>query len=43
MTSVGALVTGEDWKRALEFSAIFRSRSFSSTILIYTQHEAAYQ
>jgi hypothetical protein len=25
--SVGSLVTGEDWKRALEFAAKFRSRS----------------
>ncbi|MEI2811905.1 MAG: hypothetical protein V9F00_17470 [Nocardioides sp.] len=25
--SVGALVTGDDWKRALEFAAKFRGRS----------------
>ena len=31
--SVGALVTGEDWKRALEFAAKFRSRSLQ-------QHDA---
>lgn len=41
--SVGALVTGEDWKRALEFAARFRSRSFNNTMLIYVQHAAAYQ
>ena len=41
--SVGALVTGEDWKRALEFAARFRSRSFNNTMLIYVQHHAAYQ
>lgn len=41
--SVGALVTGEDWKRALEFSAKFRSRSFNNTLLIYVQHAAAFQ
>ena len=29
--SVGALVTGEDWKRALEVAAKFRSRSACST------------
>ncbi|WP_110240167.1 ArdC family protein [Nocardioides gilvus] len=40
--SVAALVTGEDWKRALEFAARFRSRSFNNTILIYAQHYAAY-
>ena len=41
--SVGALVTGEDWKRALEFAAKFRSRSFNNTMLIYVQHYAAFQ
>ena len=40
--SVAALVTGEDWKRALEFAARFRARSFNNTILIYAQHHAAY-
>ncbi len=28
--SVGALVTGDDWKRALEFAARFRSRWLDS-------------
>ena len=41
--SVSALVTGEDWKRALEFAAKFRSRSFNNTMLIYVQHYAAFQ
>ncbi|WP_121258624.1 ArdC family protein [Nocardioides ferulae] len=41
--SVSALVTGEDWRRALEFAARFRSRSFNNTLLIYSQHNAAYQ
>lgn len=41
--SVGALVTGEDWKRALEFAAKFRGRSFGNTMLIYVQHYAAFQ
>ena len=41
--AVGALVTGEDWRRALEFAARFRSRSFNNTMLIYVQHYAAYQ
>lgn len=41
--SVGALVTGEDWKRALEFAAKFRSRSFNNSMLIAVQHYAAFQ
>src|SRR6478609_1978955 len=41
--SVAALVTGEDWKRALTFAAQFRSRSFNNTMLIYAQHYAAHQ
>lgn len=41
--AVGALVTGEDWKRALEFAAKFRSRSFSNVLLIYQAHAEAYE
>src|SRR3546814_13609024 len=41
--SVGALVSGEDWRRALEFSARLRSRSFNNVILIYIQHNEAFQ
>ncbi len=41
--SVSGLVTGEDWKRALEFAAKFRSRSFNNTMLISVQHHAAFQ
>lgn len=40
--SVAALVSGDDWRRALEFAARFRSRSFNNTILIHVQHHAAY-
>jgi hypothetical protein len=40
--AVAALVTGEDWKRAMSFAARFRGRSFSNTVLIYSQHYAAY-
>ena len=40
--AVSALVTGEDWKRALAFAAQFRSRSFNNTMLIYVQHYAAF-
>lgn len=41
--SVSDLVTGEDWRRALEFATKFRSRSFNNTMLIYIQHNVAYQ
>ncbi|GEB96292.1 ImmA/IrrE family metallo-endopeptidase [Microbacterium lacticum] len=41
--AVEQLVTGEDWKRALEFAARFRARSFRNTLLIFAQHEAAFQ
>ncbi|HXH78383.1 ArdC family protein [Nocardioides sp.] len=41
--AVSALVTGEDWNRALTFAARFRSRSFRNTMLIYTAHAAAYE
>lgn len=40
--AVGALVTSDDWRRALEFAARFRARSFNNTMLIYAQHQAAY-
>lgn len=40
--AVSAVVTGEDWKRALTFAAQFRSRSFNNTMLIYAQHHRAY-
>jgi hypothetical protein len=40
--SVAALVTGEDWKRALTFAAQFRGRSFGNSMLIAGQHFAAY-
>lgn len=40
--AVSALVTGDDWKRALTFAAQFRSRSFNNTMLIYAQHYAAF-
>lgn len=40
--AVAGLVTGDDWARALEFAARFRSRSFSNTVLIWTQHAVAF-
>lgn len=42
-TAVAGLVTGEDWRRALEFSAKFRSRSFLNSMLIAAQHAEAYE
>ncbi|GAB3597162.1 ArdC-like ssDNA-binding domain-containing protein [Microbacterium tumbae] len=41
--AVEALTTGEDWTRAMEFAARFRSRSFRNTLLIYVQHLDAYE
>lgn len=41
--AVERLVTGEDWKRALEFAARFRARSFRNTLLIFAQHEEAFE
>lgn len=41
--AVSGLVSGEDWKRAIEFAARFRSRSFNNTLLIYVQHYAAFE
>ena len=39
--AVESLVSGEDWKQALEFAARFRARSFNNTLLIFAQHQAA--
>lgn len=41
--AVEDLVTGEDWRRALEFAAHFRGRSFNNSLLIAVQHYAAFQ
>ncbi|QBF45957.1 ArdC-like ssDNA-binding domain-containing protein [Janibacter limosus] len=41
--AVEQLVAGDDWARALAFAARFRARSFSNTLLIWAQHEAAYE
>lgn len=43
VASVQALIASDDWKHALEFAARFRSRSFNNTLLIWTQHLAAYE
>jgi hypothetical protein len=40
--AVDGLVSGDDWRRAMEFAARFRSRSFNNTLLIWVQHLAAY-
>jgi len=42
-SAVETLVTGEDWRRAIEFAARFRSRSFNNTLLIWAQHAAAHE
>lgn len=41
--AVERLVSGEDWRRALEFAARFRARSFGNTLLIWSQHFDAYE
>lgn len=40
--AVDQLVSGEDWKRTLEFAARFRARSFRNTLLIFSQHLDAF-
>lgn len=41
--AVEQLVLGEDWQQAMAFAARFRSRSFNNTLLIFAQHQDAYQ
>ncbi len=41
--AVDQLVSGDDWKGALEFAARFRTRSFRNTLLIFAQHLDAYE
>ena len=43
VASVEALVTGNEWRHALEYAARFRTRSFNNTLLICAQHAAAYE
>ncbi|MCC9053520.1 ssDNA-binding domain-containing protein [Microbacterium sp. F2E] len=41
--AVDRLVSGDDWRRAIEFAAKFRTRSFSNSLLIARQHFAAFE
>lgn len=41
--AVGRLVSGEDWAVAVRFAARFRSRSFANTLLIFAQHQDAFE
>lgn len=41
--AVSKLSSGDDWRRALTFAARFRSRSFGNTLLIWAQHQAAFE
>lgn len=41
--AVQALVTGKDWREAVQFAARFRRRSFNNVLLIRSQHLQAYQ
>jgi N-terminal domain of anti-restriction factor ArdC len=43
VSSVAALITGDEWKRALEFAVRFRARSFNNALLICWQHDVAYR
>ncbi len=42
VSEVERLVTGDDWRRVLEFATKFRSRSFHNVLLIQRAHEDAY-
>ena len=41
--AVEQLVSGKDWRDALAFAARFRSRSFNNTMLIWVQHQVAFE
>lgn len=41
--AVDALASGDGYRRAVEFAARFRSRSFNNTLLIIVQHAEAHQ
>ncbi len=41
--AVGRLVSGDDWAAAVRFAARFRSRSFANTLLIFAQHQDAFE
>ena len=42
-SAVESLVSGEDWMQALTFAARFRARSFNNTLLIFVQHQGAFE
>lgn len=41
--AVEHLVADDDWAEALRFAARFRSRSFNNVLLIWTQHQTAFE
>ena len=41
--AVDAMAGSDGYRRAVEFAARFRSRSFNNTLLIYVQHYAAFE
>lgn len=41
--AVESLVSGKDWRQSLEFAVRFRVRSFNNTLLIFVQHQAAFE
>lgn len=42
-TAVDAMASGDGYRRAIEFAARFRTRSFNNTLLIMLQHAEAYR
>lgn len=42
LTEAVALVTADDWRKALDFAARFHHYSFANTLLIYCQHAERY-
>lgn len=41
--AVSQLTSDDDWRQALEFAARFRARSFNNTLLIWAQHQSAFE
>jgi hypothetical protein len=42
-TEVASLVTGEDWRKFLDFQALLHDYSANNVMLIFAQHARAYE
>src|SRR5271155_6173563 len=42
-TEVASLVTGEDWRKFLDFQALLHDYSANNVMLIFAQHSRAYE